>query len=121
MNITKTSRDFTKQEQYLMTKSPSIVSVKDIPDNTTIKVKGWLEFEDENNKGEVSQMLSIIGEQLDIDTGELITTVWSTQSATFKRGFHDLDGIFAGSEFELKKISGLTKNERPFVNCDLAI
>lgn len=121
MKITEMSREFTKQEQYLMTKSPSITPVKNIPDHTELTVKGWLTFTDENNKGEESRMLSIIGEQLDTDSGELVSTVWSCQSDTFKRGFNNLVEIFGNDTFSIKKISGLTKAGRDFINCDLAV
>lgn len=116
MTITnKSKEDFTKVELYRMTKSPSIVSVKDLEDGATITPVGWLTFDDENAKGETSHMLSIIG----IDAfGQEV--VWSCQSQTFKDNFMDLWNMFDGEEFTLKKISGVTKAGRDYVNCDLA-
>lgn len=111
----KSSESFTKAELYRMTKSPSIVSVKAIADGTTMSPIGWLTFDDENNKGEVSHMLSIIGVGED-DQEE----VWSCQSQTFKDNFMDLWELFKGDNFKIKKLSGKSKAGREYVNCDLA-
>lgn len=116
MTITNmSSENFTKAELYRMTKSPSIVSVKTVADGTTMSPIGWLTFDDENNKGEVSHMLSIIG--VGEDDQEV---VWSCQSQTFKDNFMDLWELFKGDNFKIKKLSGQTKAGREYVNCDLA-
>lgn len=112
---TMSSENFTKSELYRMTKSPSIVSVKTVADGTTMSPIGWLTFDDENNKGEVSHMLSIIG--VGEDDQEV---VWSCQSQTFKDNFMDLWELFKGDNFKIKKLSGQTKAGREYVNCDLA-
>lgn len=111
----KSSESFTKAELYRMTKSPSIVSVKTVADGTTMTPIGWLTFDDENNKGEVSHMMSIIG--VGEDDQEV---VWSCQSQTFKDNFMDLWELFKGDNFKIKKLSGQTKAGREYVNCDLA-
>ncbi len=111
----KSSESFTKAELYRMTKSPSIVSVKTVADGTIMAPIGWLTFDDENNKGEVSHMLSIIG--VGEDDQEV---VWSCQSQTFKDNFMDLWELFKGDNFKIKKISGQSKAGREYVNCDLA-
>lgn len=111
----KSSESFTKAEIYRMTKSPSIVSVKTVADYTTMSPIGWLTFDDENNKGEVSHMLSIIGVGED---GQEV--VWSCQSQTFKDNFMDLWNMFDGEPFTLIKLSGKSKAGREYVNCDLA-
>lgn len=113
--VTKSKEDFTKVELYRMTKSPSIVSVKALEDGATITPAGWLTFDDENARGETSHMLSIIG--TDAFGQEM---VWSCQSRTFKDNFMDLWNMLDGEEFTLKKISGVTKAGRDYVNCDLA-
>lgn len=116
MIITSMSKeDFTKVELYRMTKSPSNVSVKTLADGTTMTPIGWLTFDDEDNKGEVSHMLSIIG--IGEDDQE---TVWSCKSQTFKNSFIDLWELFKGETFKIKKLSGETKAGREYVNCDLA-
>lgn len=111
----KSSESFTKAELYRMTKSPSIVSVKSVADGTTMTPIGWLTFDDENNKGEVSHMMSIIG--VGEDDQEV---VWTCQSQTFKDNFMDLWELFKGVNFKIKKLSGQTKAGREYVNCDLA-
>lgn len=111
----KSSESFTKAEIYRMTKSPSIVSVKTVADGTTMSPIGWLTFDDENNKGEVSHMLSIIG--VGEDDQEV---VWSCQSETFKDNFMDLWNMFDGEPFTLIKLSGKSKAGHEYVNCDLA-
>lgn len=116
MIITSMSKeDFTKVELYRMTKSSAIVSVKSLPDGSTMEPHGWLMFDDENAKGETSHMLSIIGTDF---SGQEV--VWSCQSQTFKDNFMDLWNMFDGEPFTLKKISGVTKAGRDYVNCDLA-
>ena len=115
MKITFKSREFTPAETYLMTKSPSIISAKDLEDGYTLNADGYLEYEDENAKGETSYMMSIIGTD---GFGDKV--VISTQSATFKRNFEDIAGILGDEPFTIKKISGTTKAGRPYVNCDLA-
>lgn len=111
----KSSESFTKAELYRMTKSPSIVSVRSVADGTTMSPIGWLTFDDENNKGEVSHMLSIIG--VGEDDQEV---VWSCQSQTFKDNFMDLWELLKGDNFKIKKLSGQTKAGREYVYCDLA-
>ena len=111
----KSSESFTKAELYRMTKSPSIVSVKTVADGTTMSPIGWLTFDDENNEGEVSHMLSIIG--VGEDDQEV---VWTCQSQTFKDNFMDLWELFKGDNFKIKKLSGQSKAGREYVNCDLA-
>ena len=114
MKITFESREFTPTEKYLMTKSPSIISVKNVEDGTILEVKGYLQYEDEDQNGKTSYMTSLIG----ISNGEQV--VWSTQSKTFVVNFVDISEIFDNSDFTIKKISGTTKAGRPYVNCDLA-
>lgn len=116
MIITSMSKeDFTKAELYRMTKSPAIVSVKAVEDGATMEPHGWVTFEDENAKGETSYMLSIIGTGYD---GQEV--VWSCRSQVFKNNFMDLWNMFDGAPFTLKKISGVSKAGREYVNCDLA-
>lgn len=114
MKITFESREFTPTEKYLMTKSPSIISIKNVEDGTILEVKGYLQYEDEDQNGKTSYMTSLIG----ISNGEQV--VWSTQSKTFVDNFVDISEFFDNSDFTIKKISGTTKAGRPYVNCDLA-
>lgn len=113
IEIKKTSRELTKVERYRLTLSPEIKTVQDVADDTVISVVAYCEFKDINEQtGEVSDLLGI----LDKDG-----TSYVTQSATFRRSFMDIADIFDdGEEFAIRKISGKTKADRPYVNCVLA-
>ena len=112
ITIKETSREFTEVEQYLMTIAPSIVSMKDVEDDTKINVDGFLIFEDvKENTGEVVEVLSIITPE---------KNVYSCQSATFKRSVKDIANIMKGA-FTIIKQSGKTKAGRDYINCILDI
>lgn len=115
MTILKTSRDFTNVEKYLMTQDPGIISVKDVPDFTHMDVSGYLLYEDQNAKGETSELLSVIGK---VDG---TTKVWCCQSATFKRSFEQMFELFEGEPFTIIKTSGVSKGGKNYVDCRLAI
>lgn len=115
MTILKTSRDFTNVEKYLMTQNPGITSVKDVKDFTRMDVSGYLLYEDQNAKGETSELLSVIGK---VD-GE--TKVWCCQSATFKRSFGQMFMLFEDEPFTIVKTSGVSKGGKSYVDCMLAI
>lgn len=111
IEVTNVSREFSKIETYLMTSSPAIISMKDVPDDTSITVRGYLEFKDvKESTGEVSEIMSVITPD---------NTVYSCQSSTFKRSLKDIDGIMDGQEYAVKKVSGVTKAGRGFINCIL--
>ena len=114
ITIKTKSREFTKVEEYLMTIAPSIVSMKDVPDDTIIAVNGVLIFEDtkDDDPENTSEILSII-------TPERV--VYSCQSSTFKRSFNDIQTMMEGAKFSIVKISGKTKNGRDYINCILDV
>lgn len=111
MKIIETSKEFTKVEKYLMTMDASIKTIKDVADDTVIKVAGYLTFVDEKSDGEV-ELLSIITPEKE---------VYTCQSATFKTSFHNIAEIMEGDEFAIRKISGTTKAGRPYVDCALYV
>lgn len=106
--INTQSRDFTEVEQYLMTLDRGIKSLKDVEDNTSIAVAGYLTFTDEKENGDSVDILSIITPD---------NKVFSCQSATFKRSFDNIANIMHGKQFSVIKISGTTKNGRPYIDC----
>lgn len=110
INIKNMSRDFTEVEQYLMTISPAIKSMKDVEDGTSITVAGILNFEDIKDDGEVVEVMSIITPE---------NQVYSCQSVTFKRAVNDISGIMHGKEFSVIKTSGKTKAGRDYISCEL--
>lgn len=111
-NIISESREFNKIERYLMTKSPAITSIKDVEDNTSIPVSGYIVFEDENKDGDINTILSIITPD---------NKVYSAQSQTFRDSLMDIDELMNGESYSIIKISGVTKSGRPFVNCVLDV
>lgn len=111
IRIKEMSKDFNKVEKYLMTISPAIVSVKEVPDGTRITVAGTLMFEDvKEESGEVVEVLSIITPD---------KQVYSCQSQTFKRSISDISTIMEGNEYTVIKTSGKTRAGRDYVNCVL--
>lgn len=114
IEMKSTSRELTKVERYRLTLSPEIKTVQDLEDGSVINVAAYCEFNDVNEEtGEVANLLGI----LDKDG-----TSYVTQSATFRRSFSDIADIFIDegeSEFSIRKISGVTKANRPYVNCVL--
>lgn len=111
VTIKETSKEFTAVDKYLMTISPEIETIKNLPDGTVLNVDGYILFDDIKDTGESLEIMS------------LITTdkkVFSTQSVTFKRAIKDIFSVMGEYPFPVKKISGTTKAGRPFVNGVLA-
>lgn len=112
ITINKQSKDFTEVEQYLMTLDRGIVSLKDVEDNTSIAVSGYLTFTDAKDNGDNVDILSIITPD---------NEVFSCQSATFKRSFDNIVNIMHDKPFSVIKVSGTTKAGRPFIDCGLDV
>ena len=110
--INTQSRDFTEVEQYLMTLDRGIKSLKDVEDDTVIAVAGYLTFTDEKENGDSVDILSIITPD---------KKVFSCQSATFKRSFDIITSIMNDKQFSVIKVSGITKNGRPYIDCVLDV
>lgn len=112
ITINTQSRDFTEVEQYLMTMDKGIKSLKDVEDKTSIPVAGYMVFTDEKENGDSIDILSIITPD---------NEVFSCQSATFKRSFNNITNIMHGKQFSVIKVSGTTKNNRPYIDCVLDV
>ena len=112
ININNMSREFNEVEKYLMTISPAIKSIKDVEDNTSIAVAGYLEFTDVKDDGTEAEILSIITPDKE---------VYSCQSRTFKGSLMDIDNIMNGKPYAIIKISGVTNAGRPYINCMLDV
>nr|DAW20223.1 MAG TPA: ssDNA binding protein [Caudoviricetes sp.] len=111
IRINTQSKDFNEVEQYLMTLDRAIVSLKNVEDDTSIPVAGYLTFTDEKDNGDVD-ILSIITPD---------NEVFSCQSATFKRSFDNIVNIMHDKPFNVIKISGTTKAGRPYIDCTLDV
>lgn len=113
VEITSRSREFSKVEEYLMTLSPAIESLKTVADGTSITVNGYLTFTDtKEDSGEIVSLLSIITPD---------KKVYSCQSATFTRSFNDICNVMGDEPFAIIKTSANSKAGRPFINCELDI
>ena len=112
ITINAQSREFNEVEQYLMTLDRGIVSLKDVDDNTSFPVAGYLTFTDEKDNGDSVDILSIITPD---------NKVFSCQSATFKRSFNNISKIMHDKPFSIIKVSGTTKAGRPYIDCALDV
>ena len=112
ITINTQSKDFTEVEQYLMTLDRGIKSLKDVEDNTSIEVAGYLTFTDEKENGDSVEILSIITPG---------NEVFSCQSTTFKRSFDNITNIMHNKSFSIIKVSGITKAGRPYIDCALDV
>lgn len=112
ITINTQSKDFTEVEQYLMTLDRNIKSLKDVEDNTSIPVAGYLTFTDEKENGDIVDILSLITPD---------NEVFSCQSATFKRSFNNIANIMHDKAFSVVKLSGETKAGRPYIDCALDV
>lgn len=107
------NQEYTLIEKYLMTISPAIESMKNLPDGEKIQVKKYMFFEDvKEETGETVEILSILTTD---------NKVYSAQSGTVKRSFNDIVNIMAGKPFTIIKTSGKTKAGRDFINCILDV
>lgn len=112
ITINTQSKDFSEVEQYLMTLDRGIKCLKDVEDNTSIPVAGYLTFTDEKDGGDIVDILAIITPD---------NEVFSCQSATFKRSFDNITNIMHGKQFSIIKVSGTTNAGRPYIDCTLDI
>ena len=112
ITINTQSKDFTEVEQYLMTLDRNIKSFKDVEDNTSIPVAGYLTFTDEKEDGDSVDILSLITPD---------NEVFCCQSSTFKRSFYNIANIMHDKAFSVIKFSGVTKAGRPYIDCALDV
>lgn len=115
LTITNKSREFTEVELYLMTSSPNVITMKDVPDGTEITVDGFLEFHDDGNGGakEATDIMSIIDPDM---------KCYAFQSATLKRTVHELAAIYKDKQFTIVKTTGLSKKRnKEFINAYLKV
>lgn len=107
------NQEYNEIEKYLMTISPAIESMKNLPDGEKIPVKKYMVFEDVKEKtGELVEILSILTPD---------NKVYSAQSGTLKRSFNDIVKIMGDKPFTIIKTSGKTKAGRDFINCILDV
>lgn len=112
MQIYENSREFTKVEIYLMTSSPDVESLKNVEDETSIPVDGYILFKDADQNGEEADILSLITPD---------KKVYACQSQTFKKSFIEIFELMDGESFSIIKKSGVSKAGRDYINCVLDV
>lgn len=110
-DLSNPTEEVDKRTTYLMTKSPDMVSIKEVSDGTQLDITHVCEFTDINKDGVPVE----IETYMDADG-----TVYATQSTTFKEYIGDIRSIFEGESISIIKKSGKTKAGRDFVYCTLA-
>lgn len=112
MQIYEKSREFSKVEIYLMTSSPDVESLKNVSDETSIPIDGYILFTDKDQNDEETSILSIITPD---------KKVYACQSQTFKHSFFEIFDLMDGEAFSIIKKSGVSKGGRDYINCILDV
>lgn len=103
------SEDTTKKQLFAITHSKTAEQVKNLPDGEVIDPVNFVQYIDENDKGETNTVLAIVTAE-----GRLLTSI----SATLQRDFLEMADNF-GLDFQCRKISGQTKAGREFVTVEM--
>lgn len=99
----------TKKQMFAITHSKTAEQVKNLEDGEVIDPVNFVQYIDENDKGETNTVLAIV-----TSDGRLFTSI----SATLQRDFLEMVDNF-GLDFECRKISGTTKAGREFVTVEM--
>ena len=116
MEIMKTNKELNKIELYNMTGSPEIKTAKSLDDGTLLTIDAAVNFTDTNKDGNVVEILTIRTTDGD---------VYAVQSSTFRRSFDFINDVitegngWTPNPFTIKKISGISKGGRDFIDCVL--
>ena len=111
MNILfKSSEALDKRSLYIHTRGSSI-SLKDVEDGTVIDPLEIVVYEDENGKGEVNTITSVIATD-----GKHYTS----NSKFFREELGAIYSLMAPDPFKIIVRKNISKNGRTFVTCELA-
>ena len=108
--IAKSASVQTSFDLYNLTKAPNREKLVDIK-GQTITLKSWALYEEENNKGEMVKILSLMTED---------GKGYATNSSTFIRDFESAVDMFKefGDEFhQIQVVPGMSKNNREYISC----
>ena len=103
------NEETTKKQLFAITHSKTAEQVKNLPDGEVIEPINFVQYIDENEKGEANTVLAILTAE-----GRLLTSI----SATLQRDFLEMVDNF-GLDFQCRKISGQTKAGREFVTVEM--
>ena len=111
MNILwKSSDNLDKRSMYIHTRGSSI-SMKDVEDGTIIEPLEIVVYEDENSRGEVQTITSVI----DVEGKH-----YATNSRFFREELGSIFKIMAPDPFKIIVRKNVSKAGRTFVTCELA-
>lgn len=99
----------TKKEQWVMSKSPKTIILKDVEDGTQITPIMWCVYVDDEKEVEILSIMDKDG------------SIYACQSDTFKKNFFEIVTLFGNEEYTIEKVSGMTKAGREFIDCSLAL
>lgn len=113
LNILYESREFDDIEKYSLIYSPEIKTLKELEDGETVTVTGFMKYEKDDGKdGNIVTITTILTEE-----GE----VYAGQSATFAKSLIQISELLHKEVFPLKKLSGVTKAGREYIDCALDV
>lgn len=108
MTITKTSRELTNKEQYLLTKAQNVQKMQNCVD-TSIDVAYWCIYQDTTVDGEEKELFSVMTPE-----GE----AYATNSPSFLRTVYDMLECFEPGEIhQIKVEQGTSKAGRKYLYC----
>lgn len=99
----------TKKQIFAITHSKTAEQVKNLPDGEVIEPVNFVQYVDENDRGETNTVLAIV-----TSDERLLTSI----SGTLQRDFLEMVDNF-GLDFQCRKISGQTKAGREFVTVEM--
>lgn len=108
MNVLVRSRDFSKVEEYKLTRGDSI-NINSLPDGQPLEVLDFIIYEDDNKKFGQVKVLSI----------STPDGIYSTISQTFIDEFEFIHTLMDGERYTIYKKSGVSKSNQDFVSCTL--
>jgi len=106
----KSNDNLDKRSLYIHTHSSS-VSIKDLEDGTIIDPLEIVMYEDENSRGEVQTITSVI---------DVAGKHYATNSRFFREELGSIFNIMAPDPFKIIVRKNVSKNGRTFVTCELA-
>jgi hypothetical protein len=113
MEILKTSKDLTPQEEYAMTMGANAKKMADSV-SQRVEIAAWCLYTDNDRDGNLKEILSI-----QTPEGDVLGTI----SPTFKEDFFNMYDFFKSKGIEVKAINvvgGVSKANRDFITCTYA-
>lgn len=111
MNILfKSSENLDKRSMYIHTRGRAL-SLKDVEDGTVIEPAEIVVYEDENSRGEVNTITSVI---------DVNGVHYATNSRFFREELGNIYNIFAPDPFKIAVCKQTSKGGRTFITCTLA-